>query len=81
MTKGVQRIDTLQAELNKVASAKDAAEAHAADVGSQLEQANKQLSIINSKDGELQTLAADLAAAASARAALEAKVWWGARFR
>lgn len=74
LTKKVQRTDALQAELNTAVTAKTAAESRAAGLSSQLEQATKQLSIISSRDGELQTLAAELAAASSAKASLEAKV-------
>lgn len=74
LSKKVQRTDALQAEVNTVARAKESAEVRSADLGMQLEQAQKQLSIIGSRDGELQVMAADLAAVTSAKAALEAKV-------
>lgn len=74
MVSTVQKSDSLQAELNNLLSARTAAEERAAELASQLDQANRQLSILVSRDGELQTLAAELAAATSAKAALEAKV-------
>jgi hypothetical protein len=74
LTKKVQRIDSLQADFNKAADARTAAEAKAEELARQADSLRQQLAVLGSKDGELQTLAADLAAAASAKAALQAKV-------
>jgi multidrug efflux pump subunit AcrA (membrane-fusion protein) len=79
LTKKVQRIDALQADVNKAADARTAAETKAEELAKQADLLRQQLAVLGSKDGELQTLAADLAAAASAKAALEAKVGAGYR--
>jgi capsule polysaccharide export protein KpsE/RkpR len=77
LTKKVQRLDALQADVNTAADARTAAEAKAEELAKQADLLRQQLAVLGSKDGELQTLAADLAAAASAKAALEAKVCAG----
>jgi multidrug efflux pump subunit AcrA (membrane-fusion protein) len=79
LTKKVQRLDALQADVNTAADARTAAEAKAEELAKQADLLRQQLAVLGSKDGELQTLAADLAAAASAKAALEAKVGAGQR--
>lgn len=74
LAKKVQRIDCLQADVNTEADARSAAEAKAEELAKQADLLRQQLAVLGAKDGELQALAADLAAATSAKAALEAKV-------
>lgn len=81
LTTKVQRLDAQQAELNTAQAARaeaqaaaDAARAKAEQLAQSLEAATRQLAVLGSKDGELHKLAAEVAAAASEKAALEAKV-------
>lgn len=74
LRKKEQRLDALQVELNSALSAKGSADSQVAELTNVVEGLKQQLSVLSAKDGELQTLAADLAETASAKAALEAKV-------
>jgi chromosome segregation ATPase len=74
LRKKEQRLDALQVELKSALSAKGSADSQVAELTNVVEGLKQQLSVLSAKDGELQTLAADLAETASAKAALEAKV-------
>jgi hypothetical protein len=81
LSKKVKRLDDLQAELNAAVAGREVERGRADTEAAACEQLRGQLAALGTKDGELQTLAADLAAAASARAALEAKVCCAQRMR